>query len=125
MSALRTPGRRGGLLLLSTALCFGLAAPVWAQDQAASEEQEEIVVTGSRIHRDPLNNASPVADVTAADIDRTGLTSTADILQRQPFSGGGLNALARMTKEVSRIEISPLLVVKRVPWAPMKSPKSR
>jgi iron complex outermembrane recepter protein len=94
MSASHTPGRRGGLLLLSTALCFALAAPVRAQDQPASEEGEEIVVTGSRIHRDPLNNASPVADVTAQDIDRTGLTSTADILQRQPFSGGGLNTRA-------------------------------
>ena len=96
MSESRTPGRSGGLLLLSTALCFVLSAPVWAQDQAASEpeESEAIVVTGSRIHRDPLNNASPVADVTGEDIDRTGLTSTADILQRQPFSGGGLNTRA-------------------------------
>ncbi len=90
MFASRTPGRDAGLLLLSTALYLALAAPVWAQEEAASEE-EEIVVTGSRIHRDPLNNASPVADLTGEDLDRTGLTSTADILQRLPFSGGGLS----------------------------------
>lgn len=85
-----TPGRVG-LLLLSTALYLALPAPAWAQDQAPAQEEEEIVVTGSRILRDPLTNAAPVADITGEDIDRTGLASTADILQRQPFSGGGLN----------------------------------
>lgn len=90
MFASRTSGR-AGLLLLSTALYLALPASAWAQDQAPAQEEEEIVVVGSRILRDPLNNASPVADVTGEDMDRTGLTSTADILQRLPFSGGGLN----------------------------------
>src|SRR5207244_13296261 len=36
-----------------------------------------------------------------------------------------LKALARMTNEVRRIEISPVLVVKSVPRPPMKSPRSR
>ncbi|MGH6950323.1 MAG: TonB-dependent receptor domain-containing protein [Vitreimonas sp.] len=90
MFAAHTSGR-AGLLLLSTALHLALPAPAEAQDQAPADE-EEIVVTGSRILRDPLRTESPVADVTGEDLARTGLTSTADILQRQPFSGGGLNS---------------------------------
>jgi iron complex outermembrane receptor protein len=83
-----------GLLLSSAALIAG-AGVASAQEapsaQATETSSEEIVVTGSRIRRDPLANASPVAELTAEDLDRTGLSSTADILQRMPFSGGGLN----------------------------------
>ena len=46
-----------------------------------------IVVTGSRIRRDPLDQDQPVTFVDRADIDRTGLTSTADVLQRLPELG--------------------------------------
>ena len=55
------------------------------------ETEESIVVTGSRIRRDPLDQDSPVTFVDREDIDRTGLSSTADVLQRLPSSGGGLN----------------------------------
>ena len=65
MSASRIPGRRGGLLLLSTALCFVLAAPVWAQDQPASEEQEEIVVDAVKsAGRAPLIGVPTPGEVT-------------------------------------------------------------
>ncbi|MBV8685914.1 MAG: TonB-dependent receptor [Alphaproteobacteria bacterium] len=52
----------------------------------------DIVVTGSRIRRDPLSQDQPVTFVDRADIDRTGLNSVADVLQRLPSSGGALNS---------------------------------
>ena len=56
------------------------------------ENPESIVVTGSRIRRDPLSQDAPVVFMDRADLDRTGLVSTAEILQRLPSSGGGLNS---------------------------------
>jgi iron complex outermembrane receptor protein len=53
---------------------------------------EEIVVTGSRIRRDPLDQPSPVITVDAESIQRTGLSSVADVLQRLPSAAGGLNS---------------------------------
>jgi len=51
----------------------------------------EIVITGSRIRRDPLNQNAPVVFVDKADIDKTGLSAVADVLQRLPSASGGLN----------------------------------
>ena len=51
----------------------------------------EIVVTGSRIRRDPLSQDAPIVFVDEADIAKTGLNSINDVLQRLPSSGGGLN----------------------------------
>ena len=64
------------------------APPAAAPDQGGST----IVVTGSRIRRDPLDQSQPVTFVDRADIERTGLTSTAEVLQRLPGSGGALNS---------------------------------
>jgi iron complex outermembrane receptor protein len=58
----------------------------------ADQNSQPIVVTGSRIRRDPLDQAQPVTFVDRADIDRTGLSSTAEVLQRLPGSGGALNS---------------------------------
>ena len=52
---------------------------------------ETVVVTGSRIHQDPLNQPAPLVMVDEADIAKSGLTSIGDVLQRMPVSGGGLN----------------------------------
>jgi iron complex outermembrane receptor protein len=53
---------------------------------------QEIVVTGSRIRRDPLSQDAPVVFVDRDDIAKTGLNSINDVLQRLPSSGGGLNS---------------------------------
>src|SRR5438552_428332 len=53
--------------------------------------QGEIVITGSRIRRNPLNQNAPVVFVDKADIDKTGLSAVADVLQRIPSASGGLN----------------------------------
>ncbi len=80
-----------------------MSVPVAAQDTAPDPdiqtdaegnpiEGEDIVVTGSRIRRNPLDLDSPIAFVDAEDIARTGLNSVNDVLQRLPSSGGGLNS---------------------------------
>ncbi len=91
-----SPGRKR---LLSTsvlrpimsALVLGVvalsAAPAYAQD---ADEEDTIVVTGTRI-RSPLSQNEPIVNIGQDEIARTGLSSTADILQRTPISGGGLN----------------------------------
>src|SRR3954451_18546435 len=53
--------------------------------------QGEIVVTGSRIRRDPLDQNAPVVFLDKSSIEKTGLSAIADVLQRIPSSSGGLN----------------------------------
>ncbi|MGQ0533850.1 MAG: hypothetical protein ACT4OF_14345, partial [Caulobacteraceae bacterium] len=76
---------------IMSALLLGFVAlsatPSFAQDV---EEEEAIVVTGTRI-RSPLSEDEPITNIGQEEIARTGLSSTADILQRVPLSGGGLN----------------------------------
>jgi iron complex outermembrane recepter protein len=66
--------------------------PPEAQAAAEAQDEEAIVITGSRIRRDPLSQDAPVTFVDRADIDKTGLNSINDVLQRLPASGGGLNS---------------------------------
>ncbi len=81
---------------LSIALVLSVFAapdePAMAQDAAADEALEEVIVTGSRIRRDPLEGTGPVMQISSKDIQRSGLTSLGDFLQRLPSSGGALNA---------------------------------
>ena len=76
------------------ALALGsIATPAWAQDgaQAGTAGGDDIVVTGSRIRRSPLDQDKPVVTVGQEEIARTGLTAIADVLQRLPSAAGGLN----------------------------------
>ncbi len=61
----------------------------FAQDDAT--ELERIEVTGSRIKRAEIENQIPVTTLTREDIERTGLTSLADIIQQLTASGSSLN----------------------------------
>ncbi|PHZ83228.1 TonB-dependent receptor [Paremcibacter congregatus] len=76
-----------GMTLL-TPLCSAVA-----QEAENAEEPvfEEILVTGSRIRTNPLDKGAPILNVTAEDIDKSGLTSLGDFLQRLPGSGSALN----------------------------------
>jgi iron complex outermembrane recepter protein len=85
----------------SGAAMFALAAaiaafPSQAMAQSAPGADEagasEIIVTGSRIRRDPLNNDSPVVTLDQGTLAQTGLSAVADILQRLPSASGGLNS---------------------------------
>ncbi|AHE52487.1 hypothetical protein NX02_03665 [Sphingomonas sanxanigenens DSM 19645 = NX02] len=63
-----------------------------AQADAALNDGDDIIVTGSRIRRSPLDQPSPVVSLDGESIARTGLASIADVLQRLPASSGGLNS---------------------------------
>nr|NUR36902.1 TonB-dependent receptor [Sphingomonas sp.] len=54
--------------------------------------QGEIVITGSRIRRNPLDQDAPRVFVDQADIQKTGLNAINDVLQRLPSAGGGFNS---------------------------------
>jgi len=60
--------------------------------QAAAAPENEIVITGSRIRRNPLDLDAPRVFVDQADIQKTGLNAINDVLQRLPSSGGGVNS---------------------------------
>jgi len=60
-------------------------------EESSATELDSIEVTGSRIKRTDYETAQPVAIVTRADIERTGLTNLGDILQRIPAAGSALN----------------------------------
>ena len=63
-----------------------------ASPPAEQTAVQDIVVTGSRIRRDPLSQDSPIVFVDEEDIAKTGLNNVNDVLQRLPSSGGGLSA---------------------------------
>jgi iron complex outermembrane receptor protein len=70
----------------------GQAPPASPATEAAQGPGNEIVVTGSRIRRNPLDLDAPRVFVDQSDIQKTGLNSVNDVLQRLPSSGGGLNS---------------------------------
>ncbi len=80
-------------LLRSQAIVLAIAMiAIVSETQAQDEEAvDTIVVTGSRIRQDPLNQPAPLVTVDDSDIAKSGLTSVGDLLQRLPVSGGGLN----------------------------------
>jgi iron complex outermembrane recepter protein len=89
--------RSRNLLLSSVAIVagVGLASPSLAQtstttppsaaEQAA--EPELVVVTGSRLLRKGDTSPSPISTITAADIQVSGVTSIADLINRNPALG--------------------------------------
>jgi outer membrane receptor protein involved in Fe transport len=76
---------RGSVRALAAAVAVASALPV-AQSALAEEAQlEEVVVTGSRIARDPNQTApSPVQTLGEAEIRLSGQLDVADILREQP-----------------------------------------
>jgi iron complex outermembrane receptor protein len=90
-------GALAAAIALTPAVASAQAAPEQTPAEAAAASGSDspsgdIVVTGSRIRRDPLDNPSPVVTVDEAAIAKTGLSSIADVLQRIPASSGGLNS---------------------------------
>lgn len=76
------------LLLSQSILATVLASPYSIANQDAIEE---VLVTGSKIRQNPLEQSAPVNTLTAEDLQRSGIISVADVLQRLPNSGGALN----------------------------------
>ncbi len=81
-----------GSAAITVIAASAVSTPAFAQTApAGASEAADIVVTGSRIRRDPLDQASPVVTLDSETIAKTGLSSIADVLQRLPSSAGGLN----------------------------------
>jgi outer membrane receptor protein involved in Fe transport len=71
-----------------------VALPAFAQDQAASESDETIVVTGTRIQRRDYEAESPIATVTAEAIQATGQLNTEAVLNTLPQVVPGFTAFS-------------------------------
>ncbi|MCY3793098.1 MAG: TonB-dependent receptor plug domain-containing protein, partial [Gammaproteobacteria bacterium] len=53
---------------------------------------EEVVVTGSRIRRDPLNEPTASMELNRDDLVNTGFTNLGDALQNLPITGSAPNS---------------------------------
>lgn len=62
-----------------------------AQETSGTTNLDRISVTGSRIKSTDIETSQPVLSLTRADIDKQGVTSVADILQRVAANGAALN----------------------------------
>ena len=77
----------------ASALVLSLSlAPADVVQAQEADAMEEVVVTGSRIRRNPLNDAVAIMEIGAGDIESTGLTNLADALQQLPISGSAINS---------------------------------
>ncbi|EDP99438.1 TonB-dependent receptor plug domain-containing protein [Shewanella benthica] len=113
--------------LISGAATAALTAPVVF---AASDDEsvERIQVTGSRIKRTDLEGSSPVTTITAADMEKTGAMSVADVLRRSNLNTFGSSAESSGSSWQSQANISlrgagadrtlVLLNGKRMPGSP-------
>ncbi|MDT8320805.1 MAG: TonB-dependent receptor plug domain-containing protein, partial [Xanthomonadales bacterium] len=81
------------LLVASTITAVFASTGSWAQSDQQQEASglEEVVITGSRIRQNPLNEPAPVLNLSEADLDATGLTNLGAILQQLPISGSAIN----------------------------------
>ena len=72
-----------------------ISAPAIAQDADTDAEEagvlEEIIITGSRIRKDPLNEPAPIMNISDSDLVDTGLTNLGAILQQLPITGSAIN----------------------------------
>lgn len=66
-------------------------APAAEPAASAKGPANEIVITGSRIRHNPLDQKSPITFVDRSDIEKTGLNSVSEVIQQLPSVGGGLN----------------------------------
>lgn len=86
------------------------AAPVAAQDQtlpdtaadsAASEGNAEILVTGSRIRRDPNDSPLPLQIISTAELERNGINNPEQLVSFLTSNGSGNDNLASNADVVS------------------------
>jgi iron complex outermembrane receptor protein len=67
------------------------ASEVRAQEAEEDKVLEEVIITGSRIRQDPLDERLPVLTLDAADYRATGSASLAEFIQKLPISGSAIN----------------------------------
>jgi len=86
--------KKKSLLAAFMGAVFTSTSPI-VQAQDGTEESaglEEIVVTGSRIRRNPLSEASPILNIGLEQLDQTGLTNIGQALQQLPITGSAVNS---------------------------------
>ena len=99
---------QAGVRAPATRWIIGAVVPVWAFATAAQPSEavdppesdsrersaviEEVVVTGSRILRDPVNEPTAIMQIGAAGLARTGFTNLGDALQNLPIAGSAPNS---------------------------------
>lgn len=92
---MRTQQTRQRLLattVIAGAAMLAFAAPAMAQSQPASDQLEEVVVTGSRIPQANLVTTSPVTQVTGEDIKVAGVTRVEDLVSQLPQAFAAQNS---------------------------------
>lgn len=83
-------GLRAALLLgVASASTIAVSPTVSAQEVAANQPIETVVVTGTLVHRNDYDTPSPVQVIDASQIKALGFTSTADLLQSIPDNNSG------------------------------------
>ncbi len=83
--------------LLTTTMIGGFAAlafaaPAMAQNAGASQDLDDVIVTGSRIPQANLVTTSPVTQVTGEDIDVAGVTRVEDLISQLPQAFAAQNS---------------------------------
>ena len=53
----------------------------FAQEAAADDDVEEVIITGSKIKRSIFDSSKPLEIISDAAIERTGLNNIGDVLQ--------------------------------------------
>lgn len=76
------------------AVCIfgGASAPAQVPGGRPDALIEEVVVTGSRIRRDPINEATGILRIGREQLENTGLTNLGDALQNLPITGSAPNS---------------------------------
>ena len=80
------------VVLAATLGLTATTAPVEIAYGQDAEELEEVVVTGSRIRRDPLNEATAIMELGYDDINSSGQTNLGETLQNLPITGSAPNS---------------------------------
>lgn len=78
----------------AAAVCLlgGATAPAQVPGGGPDAVIEEVVVTGSRIRRDPINEATGILQIGREQLENTGLTNLGDALQNLPIAGSAPNS---------------------------------
>ncbi len=69
----------------------GFSAVLASQVSVSQEALDEVIITGSRIRQNPLEERLPVLSVSADDYAASGATSIADFVQKLPIAGSAIN----------------------------------
>ena len=82
------------LSFMVAVFCLGLFGATALPAQEADDESElleEVIITGSRIRKDPLNEPAPMTVLSEDYIENTGLTNLGAVLQQLPIMGSAIN----------------------------------